>query len=152
MLHKTILGILTIIFLSGSFFLLRPLYAAEEKSSDIFHLDLIKNQTQQLRFFYIPAGYIKSPIQNVFTILIYFALVGSGIVFIGFMVYAGYLWLIAAGSDTLIKKARETLLYSFLGLIIVLAGYSITYYILKNLNQIINSDLDSNEMRGSVEQ
>ena len=52
-----------------------------------------------------------------------------GIIFILFMVYAGYIWMTAQGNEEDVKKAKNIIRNSIIGLIIVVAAYSITYFI-----------------------
>jgi amino acid transporter len=59
-----------------------------------------------------------------------------GMIFIVLIVYAGYSWLTAAGDEAKVTKARETLQRAVIGLVIVLAAYSITYFVFTNLNNL----------------
>lgn len=51
-----------------------------------------------------------------------------GIVFLVLMIYAGFLWMTAGGNEENITKAKNILKASIIGLIIILASYSITYF------------------------
>lgn len=51
------------------------------------------------------------------------------IVFLGLTVMAGFQWMTAGGNEEQIKKATNTLKAAIIGLIIVLAAYTITYFI-----------------------
>lgn len=53
-----------------------------------------------------------------------------GVVFLVLMVYGGYVWMTARGDDTKIKTAKETITSAVIGLIIVLAAYAITNFVL----------------------
>jgi len=48
-----------------------------------------------------------------------------GIVFISYLIYAGYLWLTAAGDEEKITKAKRIIRWSIIGLIIILAAAAI---------------------------
>jgi len=52
-----------------------------------------------------------------------------GVVFLVLMVYAGYLWMTARGEEETIKKAQKIIISSIIGLVIVLASYSITNFV-----------------------
>jgi hypothetical protein len=52
-----------------------------------------------------------------------------GILFLGFMIYAGFTWMTATGNEQKAEKAKEILIESIIGLIIVIAAYTITYFI-----------------------
>lgn len=62
-------------------------------------------------------------IQNVLTLL------GVGAVIL--MIYAGYLWMTARGKEERVTKAKDTMEAAVIGLIIILAAYSISYYVVK---------------------
>ncbi len=53
-----------------------------------------------------------------------------GIVFIVLIVYAGFLWMTAGGSSDQTKKAKAILTNSIIGLIITLAAYAISAYVI----------------------
>jgi len=54
-----------------------------------------------------------------------------GVVFLGLAIYAGIIWMTASGSEEKVSKAKEMLTESIIGIIIVLAAYAISYFILK---------------------
>ncbi len=54
-----------------------------------------------------------------------------GIVILGFMVYAGFLWMTAGGNDEQITTAKSIIRNATIGLIIVLSAYSITWFIVR---------------------
>ena len=50
-----------------------------------------------------------------------------GIIFLAFIVYAGFVWMTAAGNEDAIEKAKKIIYRSVIGLIIILAAQSITW-------------------------
>ncbi len=58
-----------------------------------------------------------------------------GIIFLVLTVYAGYLWMTAGGNKEQVTKAQELLVNGIIGVIIVLAAYIISYYIIGRLSQ-----------------
>ena len=52
-----------------------------------------------------------------------------GTIFLVLTVYAGFLWMTASGEEEKITKAKDILKTSVIGLIIILAAYSITYFV-----------------------
>ncbi|MFA5163677.1 MAG: pilin [Patescibacteria group bacterium] len=52
-----------------------------------------------------------------------------GVVFLVLMIYAGILWMTAAGNDQQVNKAKNLLINAIIGLIIVFAAYAITAYV-----------------------
>ncbi|QQS60425.1 hypothetical protein IPN41_00350 [Candidatus Falkowbacteria bacterium] len=56
-----------------------------------------------------------------------------GVIFIILIVLAGYNWMTAAGDEEKIKKATSTIRSAIIGLLIIIAAYSITYFVFQNL-------------------
>ena len=56
-----------------------------------------------------------------------------GIIFVVLIVYAGYNWMTAAGDEEKVSLAKQTLSRAVIGLIIIIAAYSITYFVFSNL-------------------
>lgn len=56
-----------------------------------------------------------------------------GIIFLGLIIYAGLQWMTAEGNETRIEKAKKILTGSTIGLILVLAAYAISYFVIKSL-------------------
>lgn len=54
-------------------------------------------------------------------------------IFLTLMITAGFKWMTAGGNEEQVKKAQETIKTAIIGLIIVLAAYTITYFIFKYL-------------------
>ena len=54
------------------------------------------------------------------------ATVFLGVVFLGLMIYAGYLWMLARGNEQEVEKAKNIIIYAVIGLVAVLGAYSIT--------------------------
>jgi hypothetical protein len=56
-----------------------------------------------------------------------------GIVAVILFIYGGYLWMTGRGKEERITKAKETLEAAIIGLIIILAAYAITYFVVDRL-------------------
>ncbi len=52
-----------------------------------------------------------------------------GVIFTVLIIYAGYLWMTAAGNDEAVSKAKSIISTSIIGLIILLMAYSITNFV-----------------------
>lgn len=57
----------------------------------------------------------------------------SGVVFTGLVFYAGYLWMMARGDEGQSQKAKDIIEMATIGLIISLASYGITSFVMKNV-------------------
>ena len=62
-----------------------------------------------------------------------------GIIFIILIIYAGFLWMTAAGNEDKVTKAKATLFRGIIGLFIIVAAYVITAFVFKALAGIIGN-------------
>lgn len=56
-----------------------------------------------------------------------------GVVAAILIIYAGYLWMTGRGKEERINKAKETLEAAIIGLIIIMAAYAITYFVVDRI-------------------
>jgi len=56
-----------------------------------------------------------------------------GVIFVILLIVAGFNWMTAGGDEEKINKAKSTIKAAIIGLIIVVAAYSITYFVFANL-------------------
>lgn len=56
-----------------------------------------------------------------------------GLILLVLIVFGGFLWMTSAGSEEKIKKAKGIITNAVLGLIIVLAAYAITWFVMTRL-------------------
>lgn len=56
-----------------------------------------------------------------------------GIIFLVLIIFSGFRWMTAGGNEEAVKKAQGTIKTAIIGLVIVLAAYSITYFVFKYL-------------------
>lgn len=52
-----------------------------------------------------------------------------GVVFLVLVVYGGLLWMLSEGDENKVGKARGLILHSMIGLILVLAAYAVTNFV-----------------------
>ncbi len=57
----------------------------------------------------------------------------AGVVAVGFIIYGAYLYVTSMGDPGKVKKAKQTLTYSIIGLIIVLLAFAIVTFVLDEL-------------------
>ena len=72
-------------------------------------------------------------IQRIVTIFFSFL----GIIAVIMMIYAGFLWLTAGGEEEKANQGRTLLFQAFIGLVIILAAYSVAYFVLRQLTLAI---------------
>jgi len=66
---------------------------------------------------------------------IQYALSFVGVIFLVLMIYAGFLWMTAAGNEEQIKKAKSLIASAVIGAVIVFGAYAITYFIISNVTK-----------------
>ncbi|OGY45748.1 MAG: hypothetical protein A2663_02905 [Candidatus Buchananbacteria bacterium RIFCSPHIGHO2_01_FULL_46_12] len=59
-----------------------------------------------------------------------------GVIFMAYIVYGGYLWMIARGNDEQVTKAKAIIRGSIIGIIIVLGAYAISAFVVSRLIEI----------------
>lgn len=57
----------------------------------------------------------------------------AGLVAVGFIIYGGITYATSAGDPSKVKKASSTLLYSIVGLVVVVLAAAITNFVLGNI-------------------
>ena len=67
--------------------------------------------------------------------LIKAALSLAGVIFFAYIVWAGYLWMTAHGEEEKITQAKKMISGGVIGLVIVLAAYAITIFVVSKLTQ-----------------
>jgi len=90
--------------------------------------DLVKKTAEE-------AGYSESTSETTFAetigTVVKAALSLIGIIFTVLMVYAGYLWMTARGDESKVEKAGKIISSSIIGLIIAVASYAITDFVVR---------------------
>lgn len=74
------------------------------------------------------ASYIRQIVTIILSVL--------GVVFLGFTIYGGLLWMTAQGNEDHITRAKDIITESIIGLIIVLAAYAISYFVISYLTKV----------------
>jgi cytochrome bd-type quinol oxidase subunit 2 len=59
-----------------------------------------------------------------------------GIIFVILLIIAGQKWMTAGGEEEKVNEAKDTIKRAIIGLIIIVAAYSITYFVFRNLGGI----------------
>lgn len=68
-----------------------------------------------------------------------------GVIFLIMAIYAGYTWMMARGNEEMVEKAKNTLTNAIIGIVIVMAAYAISYFVLSQIsNKALKSDNSQN--------
>ncbi len=83
------------------------------------------------------AGYSTSntSIDSVVALVINIALSILGVIFVGLMVYGGFLWMTDRGNEDQVKRARNLISAAIIGLIIVASAYAISIFVLTRITE-----------------
>lgn len=79
------------------------------------------------------AGYSTIPIEELIGQLIQVILGIVGVLFLVLTVYAGFLWMTAAGEGKRVQTAKDILRNSLIGLVVIIAAYALTTFIVDAL-------------------
>ena len=79
------------------------------------------------------AGYAENSPEAVIAYAIQIVLSFVGVVFLILMIYGGFLWMTARGVEEQVTKAKNIIIAAIIGLIIVIAAYAISYFVIKQL-------------------
>jgi len=58
-----------------------------------------------------------------------------GVIFLGLTIYGGMMWMTAEGKEERIEKAKNIIVESLIGLVIVLAAYAISFFVINALTK-----------------
>lgn len=57
-----------------------------------------------------------------------------GAIFLVLAIYGGYTWMMARGNEEMVEKAKNTLTNAIIGIVIVMAAYAISYFVLSQIS------------------
>lgn len=78
-------------------------------------------------------GVPKVGVTEIVSRIIRVALGFLGIIFLTLIIYAGFNWMTAGGDKEKVEKSKKLIINAIIGLAIVLASYTITWFITSNL-------------------
>lgn len=84
-----------------------------------------------------PSGdVITTSVQDIIAYVINSVLGLLGVIFLVLIIYAGFLWMTATGNDEQVTKAKNILTRSIIGVIIIVAAYAISFFVLSAVTSI----------------
>jgi len=126
-----------LIFILIGFFSLVPITAFALNLKDAFQVNN-NNAEDPLDKVAQEAGYDVNNADNKVDVLvstiINIALSLLGVIFLALMVYGGYLWMTARGNEQQAEKARNLITAAVIGVVIVVAAYAITWFIISKVS------------------
>lgn len=133
------------ILLFASLLFISPSYAQLIEGEALTNLQENTNQVRVLGGF---SG--NANVGSIVASIIRTALSLLALIFLVLVVFSGFQWMTAAGNESKIEKAQETIKAALIGLIIVLAAYAITYFIFTYLPFTASTDGANNNGGFSV--
>ncbi len=117
--------------LSIIFFLSLLLFTASSSLAQLVSPDALGQMENNANTIKTTSGFGGSTIGSVIATVIQAALGLLALIFIVLMIVAGFQWMTASGNEAQVKKSLDTIKTAIIGLVIVLAAYTITYFIFK---------------------
>jgi hypothetical protein len=112
-----------------------PLVAPAWADEGPINSNTVSNVNKQTDAFLGSAGISStSSVSSIAAIIIETLLGLLGIIFVVLMIYAGVQWMTAEGNEEKVEKAKGTIVRAIIGLAIIIAAYSITYFVFNALN------------------
>lgn len=94
--------------------------------------DVYTENTKNLSYFANVFGPARDP--RTIAVGILKAFLGLlGVIFAGYMVYGGYVWMTAGGNEDRVTKAKDTIRHAIIGLAVLLAAWGITHFVFNAL-------------------
>jgi len=121
LLKKKVLICLVIV--ANLFLFSTPVFAKKTFQSNAEALETVADKT----------GIEKTDVPSMFSNIVKVAIGITGLVYLAFMVYAGFKWMTARGVEDDIKTARNTIIAATIGIIIVIGAYAITNFVSQQL-------------------
>ena len=107
---------------------------AKAVSAQMNPLDRLKNTADKV-------GYSTANVspQEVVGQIIMMVLGFVGIIFLAMIIYSGFQMITSGGNEVKITSAKKRLLYSIIGLAIILASYAISWYVIRMMTKATTS-------------
>lgn len=121
-MKKYLIPLLSLVLLAG---IALPVFAQGTTASDL--LKQVGDQAQ------ISGG---KDLPSIIALIINVILTLVGVILLVLIVYAGFIWMTAQGDSKKVDEAKTTLKNAIIGLIITLAAYAISSFVIEN---IVNS-------------
>jgi len=134
---KRIFSFTLLLSFSVLFFIFSGPIPQIQAQSRMNETDLYRNQTGISEVGAVYGGRQPEDIRIVATKIIQWALGFLALIFLVLIIFAGFQWMTSGGNDEGVKKAKSLMKNAVIGLIIILAAWSLSYYLLFVFRRII---------------
>ncbi len=124
---KKFIGFLALFFILAPVFISTPLALAQ--GSYDFNKDSGLDQSADTGGF--TTGSDAATVDSIVGRIIAVVLSMLGVVFMGFVIYGGIVWMTADGNEEKVKTANKIVMNSLFGLIIILSAYVLSSFLIK---------------------
>jgi len=131
-LSKLISIIIVISFIANLFTLIK-IYAQESVGGI---LDTLHHAGLEAGYNTPSGGAVSDWLDTIVGQIITVVLGFLGVIFLILIIYSGFQWMTAGGNEETITKAKKRLTNAVIGLVIVMAGYIISYFVITQLYNI----------------
>lgn len=94
---------------------------------------LIKEQLDPVQEIYGQDEVNSKTLAETISNLIKVALGFLGIIFLILILYAGFMWMTAAGNEDKISKAKDIIKAAVIGVAVIISAYAITFFVIDNI-------------------
>lgn len=111
--------------------LILPYFVFAETTNTLLKLNDVAGQGGYKQ---LPAGQAgEKAVPNILAAVVQAFLGLLGVIFLILIIYGGYTWMTARGEEEKVEKAKDTIRRAIIGLAIIVAAFSITYFVFANL-------------------
>ncbi|MBT3418893.1 MAG: hypothetical protein HN726_04260 [Candidatus Magasanikbacteria bacterium] len=121
-LSKKITAIILSIVCAGTLLTLVPVHAVNGETPDLLGVEYGRS-----------TGLSDEDVRVTAAQIIRFSLSIIGILFVTLFIYAGFLWMTAAGNDDRVAQAKKIMVACVVGLVIIFISYAITRFVIEGL-------------------
>ena len=127
-LKKTVLATLINLCIFSCILCFSPMALAGDLWDDVF----IEGGLEEIGDTAYEAGAGTPPLPTIVANLIRIALTFLTVLFLAVVVYGGFVWMTAGGNEDRVGQARSYIMNGTIGVIIILAAYAITVFVIRN--------------------
>ena len=134
---KRIFSFTLLLSFSVLFFIFSGPIPEIQAQSRMTETELYRNQTGMREVQSVYGGRQPEDIRIVAIKLIQWALGFLSLIFLIMIIFAGFKWMTSGGNEETVKKAQSLMKNAVIGLIIILAAWSLTYFAIIAIRQTI---------------
>lgn len=112
-----------------------------------FNVSLVNAQTLSENFGMVYAENLDLPasadddVRDTAVVIVKYLITFLGIIAVIIILYGGFVWMTAAGSEDRVGKAKKIIIAGIIGLIIIIASFAIVNFVLNMTGQAMQGDL-----------